>query len=84
MIEDYTGSDPEDWGSIYAEDATRVEIAKLRKENGELRARLVAAMNMIPLNRNKQILDAIQRRTEHLLSLPTEDLKEYLERNYDY
>lgn len=79
MIEDYTGTDPEDWGSIYAEDAIhlRVEIAKLQQENAELRAKLTRD------SRNKLILDAIQRRTEHLLSLPTEDLKEYLERNYD-
>lgn len=78
-------NDPEDWGRVYEQDAIRlrVEIDKLRKENEELRARLVASMNMIPMDRNKQILDAIQRRTEHLLSLPTEDLKEYLERNYD-
>lgn len=79
MIEDYTRSDPEDWGSIYAEDAIRlrVKIAKLEQENAELRAKLTSD------SRNKLILDAIQRRTEHLLSLPTEDLKEYLERNYD-
>lgn len=79
MIEDYIGSDPEDWGSIYAEDAIRlrVKIAKLEQENAELRAKLTSD------SRNKLILDAIQRRTEHLLSLPTEDLKEYLERNYD-
>lgn len=78
-------SDPEDWGSIYTEDAVRLEdafrlhvkIAKLEQENAELRAKLTSD------SRNKLILDAIQRRTEHLLSLPTEDLKEYLERNYD-
>lgn len=72
-------SDPEDWGSIYVEDAIRlrVRIAKLEQENDELRAKLTSD------SRNKLILDAIQRRTEHLLSLPAEDLKEYLERNYD-
>lgn len=82
MIEDYTGIDPEDWGSVYDALRLRVEIAKLRNENSELKARILE-LTSSPDDRNKLILDAINRRTKELLSMPQEDLKEYLESRYD-
>jgi len=82
MIEDYTGSDPEDWGSVYDALRLRVEIAKLRNENSELKSRILE-LTISHDDRNKLILDAINRRTKELLSMPQEDLKEYLESRYD-
>lgn len=33
--------------------------------------------------RNEIVMDVMRKQTEHLLSLPQEDIKEYLARNYE-
>lgn len=77
-------NDPEDWGKIETLDELKEEIIALRLEVTTLRSKLGQCFRGDSVKvRNELILEAIQYQTQEALKMSTEDLKEYLERNYD-
>jgi len=77
-------NDPEDWGRVETINDLKEEIIALRLEVSNLRSKLSQCFRGDSIKvRNEIILEAIQKQTEENLKMSQEDLKEYLERNYD-